>query len=121
MAEFDLFQVKLDGIDDSGFVRSEVRMGFWDAESQQRQLIEVPAYLPADLDLTLREGREQAKDAALELLRKAVQLLEGHSSDQLHQVAQEQLAKQSAKIDNEARASIEVALQNASSDTPTNA
>ncbi len=102
MPDFDLFHVKLSGISDTGQIHAEVKIGFWDDRQNEHSAIVVPVYMKADLDASLREVREQAKAAALELIKKASHLLEQHSTDELHQAGIDQAAKHNAEIERKA-------------------
>mgnify|MGYP001212025938 CR=1 FL=1 len=118
MANYDLFHVKLGGITDNGMLHGTVTVGFWDDLQSERYNVEVPVRFPANLDASLRELREQAKDAALGLLQKATKLLEEHSADELHQSGQEEFARLGAERD--ARFQDELA-RTLSGDGPTSA
>ena len=116
--EFDAFYIKLGGVDDHGCIGGTVIVGFQDDEPGRRRDVQIPFRFEANLDLPLREVREQARADALVLLRKAVRLLEEHSADQLHQVAQDAVAEQEAATDRETQDRISAALRKAVPDLP---
>ena len=106
MADFDLFQVQLAGVDDAGLLTGKVRIGFWDSQISERSNIEVPVFLQSNLDLSFRELREEAKSQALELLQRAAQLLETNTTDQLHEAALEAVRRWDAEQEAQMKESI---------------
>jgi len=111
MLEFNVFHIKIDGISDEDLLRATVKVGFWDQARSENLTVEAPVYLEADLDASLRDLRERAKDAALELFRKTTLLLEQHSTDELHQASLDQAAKHEAEMEENMRANLEASLR----------
>ncbi len=110
MIEFSVFHVKVEGVNDDGLTRTEVKIAFWDTEASQAIKVEVPAFLAVDLDSSLRDVREKAKEAALGVLLQAVSLLTEHSTDQLHQLGMDQLEKQNAESAQKLKEDLEAAF-----------
>ena len=91
--KYDSFYIKFGGMSDDGFHDATVFVGFAPDQTGHRGDVEIPVRLKADLSVSLRELREQAKVLALEKLQEAAQLLEQFSADQLHSKAQDVLAE----------------------------
>lgn len=112
--EFDSFYIKFGGLDDEGYHDAKVIVGFSDENGLNRNDIEIPVRLKADLDVSLRELREQAKVLALRNLQTATQLLEQFSADQLHSKGQDAFAESKASADANWTQNLTDALENSS-------
>lgn len=108
--EFDSFYTKFGGINDDGTISATVIVGFSERNeaSSARTDIDVPVTLQANPSLSLDELRELAKDAALEVLRKAEKFLGQYSADQLHKNAQSAMEKHTQEDSDRFRRSLEL-------------
>jgi hypothetical protein len=112
--EFDSFYIKFGGLDDEGYHDAKVIVGFLDENGLNRNDIEIPVRLKADLDVSLRKLREQVKVLALRNLQTATQLLEQFSADQLHSKGQDAFAESKSNADADWTQNLTDALENSS-------
>lgn len=103
MHNLELYHTKFTGISDTGLVGCEVMLGFSGEGLNDGPSITLSFDLKAELDASFRDMREQAKAAALGLIQTAAKLLEEHSSEQLHQAALDELARQEEETQNRSR------------------
>lgn len=89
MTVFDLFQVRIMGIGDDGFSGGEVRLGYWDGVRHDREIYTIETHFEADLTKSLADTRDQARQLAAKQLRRMADLLEQHTAEELHQIAQQ--------------------------------
>ena len=85
---FDSIFIKFGGMGDDNFIEGRVLLGFSEAGDRRRD-IEVPVYLPADLELSHRELREAALSQALATLREAVEIAGVQTADDLDNLAKQ--------------------------------
>ena len=111
MTEFDLFQVRIMGIGDDGFSGGEVRLGYWDSARQDREIYTIGTHFEAELGKSLADTRDHARQLAAKHLLRMANLLEQHTAEELHQLAQQNAAKASAAANEEAMAGVENALR----------